>query len=201
MAEDVAARIDLLTKNSEEVSQQALQKFWESLGLASEESGYFAFEDAFLIQVSADRPEELNFSPGGWVAKVTGPLAKTAIISALLAIALAASHAIDISALVIPAIAPLLFDLEKVRLTRSEEQILIELTLKQDARTMTVEELYAALPASIQDQVAPLAFQDFLEKCRTAGLADVTQQPASVVNEPKYQLRPPGAEHFRITIV
>jgi hypothetical protein len=201
MAEDVNARIDQLAESGDEFSQETLREFWNSLGLESEESGYLVFEDAFLVQVTVDRPEALNFSPGGWVAKGTGPLVKTAIISALLAIALTASHATGMSVLIIPAIIPLVFDLEKVRLTRSEEEILIELTMKQEVRAMSADVLYAGLPASFQDQITRLAFRDFLEKCRTAGLADVKVEPISVVGEPKYELRPPGSEHFRVTVL
>jgi hypothetical protein len=199
MQEDVQSQIDQSLPAGGEISQSALRAFWDSIGLQAEDSGYLVFEDAFLVQVRTSEPETLYFRPGGWIAKASGPAIKTAVVSALLALALAGSQATGIPVLVIPAVVPLLFDLEKVRLTRSEEHILAELTLRSDVRASTAEALYNTLPDSVKEQMAPLAFRDFLEKCRVAGLADLQEEPLSLVQESRYVLRPPGSERFRVT--
>jgi hypothetical protein len=95
------------------------------------------FEEVFLQTAAPDHRRELEFSPGGWKIKLSEASIKTGLTATLLTTALVTSGAAGIPALVIPAVLPMFFDVEKVRLTKSEEGILAQLTMRDVARTGT----------------------------------------------------------------
>lgn len=200
MSEDVLAALEpIASERPEGLTQADLRTYWASLGLP--EDGYPVFEDVFRAAVDEESGAELYFRPGGWVVKASGAAVKSAVTMGLLTVALAASHATGIPMIVLPTILPMLVDLERVRLSKSEEYILAQLTLTDAGRQGSPDELYAKLPESARDQIAPAAFRDFLEKCRQAGLADVGKPAAAAGAEPTYVLRAPGSERFRVTFI
>jgi hypothetical protein len=200
MVIDLGMNVDALAQNGE-MSYETLIRFWESLPPGSNVTAFLLFEEIFLAQFPADHQKTLNFSPGGWVVKATAAGIRTAILTALLTLALNAAEAKDINLLVLPAILPIVFDLEKVRLSRSDSHILAELTMNGAVRGKTTEELYSLLPQSIRDEVAPLAFHNFLENCERSGNATEESRPLTALGESRYELRPPGSECFHVTFL
>ena len=159
-------------------------------------TGLRTFQTAFRTAVAdTDAEEALDLRSGGWVIDLRGGLVRSALATAFLAGALAASGVTGLLPLVAPAVLPLLFDVRQVRLTRSQELILAELQLTPDARSggLTAEELYARLPYQIRDQLSWLDFVDFLDQVRRAGLAD----PAA---DGRLILRAPDKARLRITL-
>lgn len=187
-------------------SQQQLRELWQQLyplDAAGAESSYQTVEDAFLAQLHPAVLAELAYKPGGWTIKVSESALKTGLVGALLTGVLISSGLGGIPALVIPAIVPLLFEVEKVRLSKSEQLILAELTWQAEARALTAAALYALLPTPIQDELSQLDFSDFLEKCRRAGLSEESESDPLALQPPdkRFSLRSPGQPRFRVTIL
>jgi hypothetical protein len=72
----------------------------------------------------------------------------------------------------VPGLLPYLFNIEKIRLTASEKEILARLPVKENVFVGSVEEVYAALPEELRQQLNPLDFRDFVEKLVEVGQAD-----------------------------
>jgi hypothetical protein len=137
--------------------------------------GFEIFEQAFLVAVSPYiKPLEFAFRSKGWVIKISDSLLKTGIMTALLSGILYLADYNMLPALILPSIIPLLFDIEQVRLQKSEEEILYQLTLHKQVRKSlhSPKKLYKLLPTAIQEELSELDFIDFIEKLKQAGLAD-----------------------------
>lgn len=184
-----------------EFSRAQLADVWAQIcpPEAAGDAYFSTFEEAFLQTAAPDRHRSLAFGPGGWTVKVSEASIKTGLTTALLTTALVASGSAGIPALVIPAVLPLFFDVEKVRLSKSEEGLLAQLTLREDARSGTADELYARLPDDVREDLSKREFTDFLEKCRRAGLADESESGSIVNPDAKFTLR--DQAKFRVTIV
>lgn len=175
-----------------------LRRIWRHLSLENVgiDDRYDLFEEIFLEGSSSEHGgAELALRPGGWTVKISEGILKGSLTAAILGTILAAAGFPALPALVLPAVFPLLFDLEKVRLTMKEKQVLAALTLRDEARTgQPPSKLYQLLPATMRRQLSFLDFSDFLEKCQRAGLAD--QHLMTGVS-----LRPVGEAAFRVTIL
>jgi hypothetical protein len=138
----------------------------------------------------------LAIRPGGWTVKVTEGLIKGTVTAGILSGIFLLAGFPALAAAVWPSILPLLFDLEKVRLTKKEEGILATLTLREEIRTklQAPDELYASLPDAIREQLSPLDFRDFMDRCRKAGLID--DGPSGTL-----RLRPENQAKFRVQIL
>lgn len=198
-----------LSSNAEdgpEFSTTQLRHIWEQLyptDAPPNETLYQICEDVFLATVNPAQQVQLQYKPGGWTIKLSESALKTGVVTSLLGGILVAAGITGLPALLIPAIVPLMFEVEKVRLTRSEQEVFAELSWRDEARTLTADDLYAKLPIEIQDELSRLDFLDFLEKCRRAGLVEEQKNPQSVVNpvESKFSLHPSRSPNFRITII
>jgi hypothetical protein len=138
---------------------------------------------------------ELALRPGGWTLKLTEGVVKGSITAALLGTILAAVGFPALPALVLPAVFPILFDLEKVRLTKKEEVLVTLLALREEARAgQQPRQLYDLLPPGVREQLSFLDFADFLEKCRRAGVADLSPNQSVA-------LRASDKAKFRVTIM
>lgn len=180
-----------------EVSSAELEEFWEELFADTYEGrrGRNAFVDAVLAHAEASHTDAaLEFRPGGWQVKLAAASVKGVLGGALLAGLLVAIGATGIPAAVVAAIVPNLFDIEKVRLTASQEYILADLVGHREALdgTVTADQLYDRMPAETRADVSRPDFAEFLDACRRAGLADFG--PDSTVT-----LRPSDKARFRIT--
>lgn len=82
----------------------------------------------------------------------------------------------QLPAYVLPAVLPLLIDVRKVRLSRGDRKLLLELRLSQTpaqaAISWTPDALYGRLPAVVQQQVSPIDFADFVDRLVQAGEVD-----------------------------
>jgi hypothetical protein len=180
-----------------EVTSAELEEFWQKLFPDTYEGrrGQNAFLDAVRGHAENRSTEAtLEFRPGGWQVKLAGSSVKGVLVGALLAGLLVAVGATGIPAAVVAAIVPSLFDIEKVRLTPSQEYVLADLVGHRDAfdPTLTADELYDRLSAQTRAEVSRLDFTEFLDACRRAGLADLG--PDGTVT-----LRPSDKARFRIT--
>lgn len=196
--EDLLQRLLSGIGRGESVKQSDLHALWRELlpgqDLASLR-GLKVFEEFFLLSIDPARPVELEMRAGGWTIRVGEGLLRSGIVGGLLAGLLSASGFPGLPAVVLPAIIPLLFDLEKVRLNAGESELLAELTVKQDLSQLpsTAEELYQALPSSLRDELSLLDFREYLERFYLAGYADRVDD--LVV------LRGPGKGRLRITFL
>jgi hypothetical protein len=199
MTETLAGFVDRLV-NARDYQMHGFnhEELWLELiddGMPNNEIGFEKFEEMFLRNVGVGNADGvLEFRPGGWIVNVSEGLLKGVITAALLAGFFAMGDLPALPALVLPAVIPILFDTEKVRLTKSEGRLLASLTLHDDVRTgkHSEEALYAKLPVKVQEELSNLDFAEFLEKCRTAGLADVHADNTLL-------LRPAEEPRFRIT--
>lgn len=180
-------------------TSQDLANIWDSLVPGDDPMSFAFVEDSFLHELAEEDEEPLRFR-GGWTIKVKANLLRTAILTALITGALIHSQTPEIPAIVIPAVVPLLFEMERVRLKRSEELILLELAYKPEAKDKTAAELYALLPEKIRKDLSELDFADFLDSCRSAGLIDEKGKlPGALVSaEDRFTMRPLGNARFHI---
>ncbi|MFF7973389.1 hypothetical protein [Streptomyces sp. NPDC007905] len=144
--------------------------------------------------VAQQRGGDLDYRPGGWTVDLSKGAANTAVAAAVLA-GILAFFGIGLATGVVPAVVPLLFDLRKVRLTRSQRQVLAELTLTPEARTggMTASELYATLPDQVRNELSRIDFEDLLENFHLAGVADLE-------DDGTVRMRSLGEARFRRTV-
>ena len=157
-----------------------------------------AYEAA--LQASLDPSQSgLEMRPGGWVVDLKASTAKFAVSAAVLTGVMVASGYDQIPAYVLPAVLPLLFDVERAKLNRGDRKLLVELRTalgRSFGQPADIDALYDRLPARVRDHVPPTDFADFIEKLVTAGeaeeLADdrVALREDSEVASHQFQVRP-----------
>jgi hypothetical protein len=103
-------------------------------------------------------------------------VARSAIATAITAAVLGAVGLDQLPALVLPAVLPLLVDLEHVELSPGDAHLLATLRLRSDVvdHARTPKALYKRLPKRLQEQVAMTDFFDFVDKLVNTGEADRT---------------------------
>lgn len=117
----------------------------------------------------------LEVRPGGWVINTTSSLARAAIAAALMTGVMYAGGFDQIPAYVLPAVLPLVVDLDRVRLSRGDRKLLAVLRVNAGAaagQPVNTDVLYNRLPASVRQEVSPLDFADFTDRLVAAGEAD-----------------------------
>ena len=132
-----------------------------------------AYEAA--LQASLDPSSGLEMRPGGWVVDLKASTAKFAVSAAVLTGVMVASGYDQIPAYVLPAVLPLLFDVERAKLNRGDRKLLVELRTalgRSFGQPADIDALYDRLPARVRDHVPPTDFADFIEKLVTAGEAE-----------------------------
>ncbi|MCP4370413.1 MAG: hypothetical protein GY797_20210 [Deltaproteobacteria bacterium] len=133
-------------------------------------------QDTILLDIMREwalNGDEIAWSPKGWRVNVAGSLVHVSLASAitwatLSAIGIATS---TIPLVIVPMVAPCLFQIEKISLTRKEETILANLPLKEEILCESPDAIYESLPDAIKEQVNPLDFLDFLSKLTEVGQA------------------------------
>lgn len=187
-----------VTTSPEKASSDELAAMWAQLFPGEDgatRTGLRAFQDVVRGVADSAGAEALNLDSGGWEVDLSAGVVRSALATAALAGILAASGVTGLLPLVAPAVLPLLFDVRRVRLTKSENIILAELRLSPEATAdgLTADELYAKLSPETQQQLSKLDFADFLDQVRRAGLAD----PAA---DGRLILRQPDKARLRISI-
>lgn len=174
------------------ISESDILEFWTTSFPSSEntfidEEAKAIFSASFLYYSgNAKTDRELAFEPGGWKIQVSGSILKTSLVAASLAGVLYLSGFNTISGYVLPAVLPLLVDIEKVKLKKSEEYILAELRLNPEIKNkaLTPEEIFDKLDESLKSQISLTDFIDFMDKLHISG--DVTlvgKENRYIINE------------------
>lgn len=147
-------------------------------------------EEVFFTAIQSNPgSEELHMLPkGGWQIKISDQALKTALTMTFLSVALGGLGFTMLPGYVLPAVLPLLFDIEKVRLSRKENELLIELTRWESVHQtpQNPKNLYALLSKENQIQIPYLDFLDFLDKLEKAGFARPTDQDRVLLSNPNF---------------
>jgi hypothetical protein len=180
------------------ITSDDLERLWSAL--IPEETyatrrGLDALLEGVEAQADLSPGATLEFRPGGWQVDMHKGVVQSVVAGALIAGLLVALGATQIPAAIIPTVIPLFFDVEKVRLTAGQEQLLAELVGHAQALdgTLTAQELYEQLPEGTRSELSSLDFADFVDTCRRAGLADIGENGTIV-------LRPATEARFRISV-
>jgi hypothetical protein len=158
------------------LDQPALLRLLDDVAGITPETDPFAVmaaEDA--LAANARGTAVLEVRPGGWVIDTTSSLARTAVTAALMTAVMYAGGFDQIPAYVLPAILPLLVDMDRVRLSRSDRQLLAVLRFNAGAaagQPVHPDVLYDRLPDDVRQDVSPLDFADFTERLIAVGEAD-----------------------------
>jgi hypothetical protein len=152
------------------------QLFTDATGLDEESlaDAWEAVEDA-VIGALPDG-SGLRVRPGGWVVDIRSSVIRTVVAAALVGGALWHVGLDQLPGYVAPAVLPLLVDVRKVRLSRADDRLLVDLRLTRTTAQMDwpwpADALYSRLPADVQERVAPGDFADFIDRLVQAGEAD-----------------------------
>jgi hypothetical protein len=136
---------------------------------------------------------DLDFRLGGWQVDLGKTAVQAGLVSAFLGGVLAVLGVDQVPVEVLPAVVPLVFDIRRSRLTKSQEYVLAQLTVDPAVRggERTVDELYAAMPPEVRESVSRVDFEDFVEAFRRAGVATTDGGTVTVTT--------PENARFRIT--
>ena len=146
--------------------------FLQPLGIEPDSRLGELCEDVLLEAVSDDA---FHMRPGGWRVNLAGGAVKALLVTVVLAAALFFSGADDIPLELLPVVVPLLVDVERVRLSRRDEELLIPLRVASDGVTgmaLRHEGLYNRLDPAVREQLNYGDFVDFCERLIKAGYAD-----------------------------
>jgi len=131
---------------------------------------------------------------GGWRWDLGNAAVRTLCAAALLAAVFASSGLATLPPLVLPAVLPLMFDLQRVRLRRSEKRVLEIINARPRFLDRIGEpaELFAALPDWVRNSMSLLEFEEFLDHVVEAGRANKSGQ--------FYEILPNGETVMRLTL-
>lgn len=128
-----------------------------------------------LLEAVADDGNAFHMRPGGWRVNLAGGAVKTLLVTVILAAALFFNGADDIPLELLPVVVPLLVDVERVCLSRVDEELLIPLRVASVGVTgmaLRHEALYNRLDPAVREQLNYGDFVDFCERLVRAGYAD-----------------------------
>lgn len=148
--------------------------FLQPLGIEPDSRLGELCEDVLLEAVS-DGDDAFHMRPGGWRVNLAGGAVKALLVTVVLAAALFFSGADDIPLELLPVVVPLLVDVERVRLSRRDEELFIPLRVASDGVTgmaLRHEGLYNRLDPAVREQLNYGDFVDFCERLIKAGYAD-----------------------------
>jgi hypothetical protein len=160
----------------EELDQPALLELLRNvidIGPDTHPFAVVAAEDA--LAATGQGTPVLEVRPGGWVVNTTSSLARAAVTAAVMTAVMYAGGFNQIPAYVLPAVLPLVVDLDRVKLSRGDRKLLALLRVNAGAtagQPVDTDVLYNRLPANVRPEVSPLDFADFVDRLITAGEAD-----------------------------
>jgi hypothetical protein len=163
--------------SGETLDEDDLVAFFQSvtgLTIDDQPDAVTAYEAALQANLDSSQPA-LEMRPGGWILDLKASTAKFAVSAAILTGVMVASGYDQIPAYVLPAVLPLLVDVERAKLNRSDRKLLLELRAASDrsfGQPADIDALYDRLPAQVRDRVPPIDFTDFVEKLVAAGEAE-----------------------------
>lgn len=162
-----------------EMTYEELAKIWSefvSPNYFDYQMGLELVNVAFLSTIEQDDNQDINLNilTGGWKVKLNSGVLKTGLSMAILTGLLKMTAVTgSLAGFVLPGVIGLLFDIEKISLTKKETDIYTNLVLKPDVTKLLhePEELYKLLPTEYQEQINYLDFLDFMEKLHLSGYA------------------------------
>jgi hypothetical protein len=170
----LAQQVEARTWPDELDQATLLAGFTDITGLPSDSVSASTFEDCFLDAVG-QAGGNLEMRPGGWKVNVSASLVKLALTTALMTGVMWEAGFDQLPAYVLPAVLPLVVDVERATLSREQKTLLMQLRSAAVGSTGAVVQpavLYSRLPQSVQDQVSPLDFEDFVQALIEAGEVD-----------------------------
>lgn len=187
------------TGDDAELTEDAVRAmFANATGLDLDQwAGAWEIVDSAVIGAQADLTG-LHMRPGGWVLNLRASAVRAVLAAALLGGVMWPAGFDQLPGDVLPKVLPLLIDVRRCRLTRSERRLLVDLRLSESASQMAypwpAEALYGRLPEDVQSRVSPVDFVDFLDHLVQTGEADRSDHD-------EVSLRHPGHPAWiRITI-
>lgn len=141
-----------------------LDEFLAPLGITPDSELAGLCED-IIASLLFESDDSFNMRPGGWRIDVAATTAKAALATGLLAGALFISGADHIPAELIPAVVPLLVDVDRVRLSRRDRELLVPLRVASvgiEGMAVSPHVLYNRLDPAV---AAQLNYDDFVGFC------------------------------------
>jgi hypothetical protein len=187
----------LIAELPTETHERELLEAWSSLaqrlGLALEPGGEMIVAIARDVTLYSARQLEPAWG-GGWKWDLSKSAVRTVCGTALLAAVFASGGLATLPPLVLPAVLPLMFDLKRVRLRRSEERVLEIMNAKPSFldRIGQPAELFATLPDWVKNSMSLVEFEEFLDHVVEAGRAKKQGQ--------HYEILPNGETVLRLTL-
>ena len=122
----------------------------------------------------------LDLRLGNWTLDLRRATIRTAVMSALLAGALADQGLTGVSVGLITAIIPSVLDIERVELSPGDRRLVLDLRLRPWVRNqaLTEDELYLLLPVETRETVNRYDFADAIGRLRELGVAEVASTTA-----------------------
>jgi len=141
--------------------------------------------DSLIAVLAVDVKGELPYPirVGGWQLDLPAAAGRALPNSAVLTAALAANNQSSIPATVIGVAVPLLFDVEKVRLSPGDRYVYAVL-LNAAHSSLTFEQWYQHLPERVTDEVTGLELRDILGRLEDAGAVDTDTAGTTSVKIP-----------------
>jgi hypothetical protein len=176
MAEPTASLQDLIDaiEVPDEVDRDWLMAFFDSVGVSPGTYLAEVDEDLFL-HASGQLSGELEMRPGGWRVKWSGQAIKTVLTTVLIGGAMFAAGMDEIPKEIVVAVLPLIVDIEKVRLSNRDKELLVRLrtsTIGLQGLALNPQVIYNRLDATTRSRLNYDDFTAFLEHLVEAGEAD-----------------------------
>ncbi|MGV1005171.1 MAG: hypothetical protein ACOYEV_10515 [Candidatus Nanopelagicales bacterium] len=145
--------------------------------LGIEPGGHLAdlCEDIILGATADSTGGELHMRPGGWRINLAASLVRATISAAIVGAGLVAIGADQIPLLLLPAVLPLLIDLERVELDLAERELLIPLRqacIGIEGIAVQPQVLYNRLEPGVRAQLNYYDFVAYLDRLTKAGELD-----------------------------
>jgi hypothetical protein len=149
-----------------EVGPEDLQRLWSLVG-PEDPQRLDEFLDALAPGDEFD--DGLALRAGQWSIDLRTTAVRTGVLTALVAGVLIPNGFGEFVVGFVTAVLPSVVEIERVELGAGDRRLLVELRAKTSLASE--DELYAALPAAVRDQINRYDFADFVERLRDAGFA------------------------------
>ena len=151
-----------------------LAAFLAPLGIDPDSQLAGVCEDIVTDDLSSHN-DTFHMRPGGWRVGLGGPVTRSLLAGALLGAVLFANGVHDIPVELYPAVLPLLIDVERVKLSRRDRDLLFPLRIAAqgvEGMALSPHVLYNRLEPAVRAQLGFGDFQDLCDRLIEAGQLD-----------------------------
>ena len=138
-----------------------------------------------LREAACEVGVEMEARSSGWVVHMKRSVFQATASGAILAVALKIATGTGISVLLLPAIIPLLFQVERTSLSLADERLLLVLH-RSGAMKGSAKDLYQALPKGVRRSVNDHDFLNFLDRVQGTGHAKVDESMHFELSHPDH---------------